>query len=367
MSDVHAKTVFVSGCYDVLHAGHVEFFHRARALGDRLVVSVADDEAVRRHKGRLPALPVEHRAALVAALRPVDEVVIGRGPALGLDFEPEFRRLRPDVLVVRDDDRYSPAKGLLCAEMGVGYVVVPWRGVSAEKIHSTTIRHHAALPERLPLRVDFAGGWLDVPSLAVPGGRIVNCAVSPMVGHGEWPYRSPGGGMGGSAAARMLAGCDGVEAELAAGAGWQDPAVIRETGLCVWASGPRPKLLLKTSGDFLRGRMAVIWTLDRNGTTGDLTARPRLYEAIQRAGLAAAKAVWAESLNLLAEAAWQTYGAQIAEGMPSLEPADGHLARKYCGAGHGGYALYLFGRQADREAFVAGREGALAVEPYLTP
>jgi hypothetical protein len=111
--------------------------------------------------------------------------------------------------------------------------------------------------------------------------------------------------------------------------------------------------------------MAISWTFERNGTTGDLAARPRLYENIRQTALVAERAVRAESFDLLAHAAWETHEIQIREGMPALPEIPGAVARKYCGAGHGGYALYLFRQAADREAFVQGREGALAVEPYL--
>lgn len=58
------KIVFVSGCYDVLHGGHLEFFSRARALGDHLVVSFAGDESLRAHKGgRIPSIPTPHKKA----------------------------------------------------------------------------------------------------------------------------------------------------------------------------------------------------------------------------------------------------------------------------------------------------------------
>jgi galactokinase/mevalonate kinase-like predicted kinase len=52
---------------------------------------------------------------------------------------------------------------------------------------------------QVPVRVDFAGGWLDVPQYALPGGKIVNCAVSPLMTKETNPYQH-GGGVGGSAA-----------------------------------------------------------------------------------------------------------------------------------------------------------------------
>jgi hypothetical protein len=59
------------------------------------------------------------------------------------------------------------------------------------------------------------------------------------------PYQAPGAGLGGSAAHAFLNGKDPVQSELDLGVGWQDPAVIRETGLCVWRSGPKPVLDFK--------------------------------------------------------------------------------------------------------------------------
>lgn len=87
--------VFVSGCYDILHAGHVQFFREARALGSHLTVSFASSEVLWIHKHRKSSLPDEHKAALIAALDMVDEVVIGRGHDEGIDFREDFLRLRP--------------------------------------------------------------------------------------------------------------------------------------------------------------------------------------------------------------------------------------------------------------------------------
>lgn len=70
------KPVFVSGCYDIMHVGHLQFFSEARALGDRLVVSFASDAVLLAHKQRSSSLPEEHKKALIESLRMVDEDVI---------------------------------------------------------------------------------------------------------------------------------------------------------------------------------------------------------------------------------------------------------------------------------------------------
>jgi rfaE bifunctional protein nucleotidyltransferase chain/domain len=98
--------VWTNGCFDVLHAGHLASLQAARALGDVLVVGVNDDAAVRRLKGEgRPVVPAAERAALVAALRPVDHVVV-----FGEDTpEAVLSHLRPDVHCKGAD--YAPPHG----------------------------------------------------------------------------------------------------------------------------------------------------------------------------------------------------------------------------------------------------------------
>src|SRR5262252_606770 len=71
------KIVFANGCFDTLHVGHTRYLEGARREGDILVVGVNDDSSVRSLKGRgRPVLDENARALLVAALRPVDYVVL---------------------------------------------------------------------------------------------------------------------------------------------------------------------------------------------------------------------------------------------------------------------------------------------------
>ena len=102
--------VFVSGCYDIVHAGHLQFFREARALGDHLTVSFASAEVLWVHKHRRSSLPDDHKRALLAGLNMVDEVVIGDGLEEGLDFKEHFLRLRPAILAVTEDDKYAQLK-----------------------------------------------------------------------------------------------------------------------------------------------------------------------------------------------------------------------------------------------------------------
>ena len=358
--------VFVSGCYDILHAGHVQFFREVRALGDHLTVCFASNDVLWLHKQRRSSLPDEHKRALIAALTPVDEVVVGAGHDEGIDFKEHFLRLRPDILAVTEDDKYAPLKQALCAEVGARYVVMPKTPPQFPPISTTQIVKFIRAPEVAPLRVDFGGGWLDVPRHARTGAYIVNCAISPTVSLREWPYER-NAGLGGSGAWALLNGKDGIGSELDLGVGWQDPAVIAETGLCVWRSGPRPVLEVKTNGEFLSGRMALLWTGSPHDTPG-MADGARNYDAIEHAGATARKAVWQGNLAGLAAAVRESYAVQRAEGMDAL-PGEvgelpGALAWKYCGGGFGGYAVYLFAEKTARDA-ACGRANFRAVEPYV--
>ena len=94
--------VFTNGCFDLLHAGHVEYLAWAREQGDALIVGLNEDESVRRIKGEArPIVSFPQRAAVLRALRSVDAVVgFGeRTPEMLLD------RIRPDVHVKSDQYR----------------------------------------------------------------------------------------------------------------------------------------------------------------------------------------------------------------------------------------------------------------------
>ncbi len=356
------KKIFVSGCYDILHAGHVQFFNDAKALGDHLTVCFASDEVLWKHKMRRPSIPQEHKQVLIQAFEMVDDVVIGCNMEIGMDFKDHFLRIKPDILAVTEDDQYAEKKLELCKQTGTQYYVLPKTPPKFEPVSTTKIVKWIRAPQEAPLRIDFAGGWLDVPRFARKGGFIVNCAISPLVSLKKWEYEKRSG-VGGSGAWALLNGEDGISSELDLGVGWQDPAVIQETGLCVWESGKRPVLHFKRSGDMLKGLLALYFTDIEHDTPG-IAERNRDYDLIYRAGQVAASAVLHSNLNKLAEAVKMSYRAQTEEGMEPLIDAEKCLARKYCGGGWGGYALYIFDSQKDRDSFVARYTQAKVIEPY---
>ncbi len=359
------KKVFVSGCYDIIHAGHIQFFTEARALGDHLTVCFASDDVLWHHKQRRSSLPQEHKLALIQALTVVDHVVIGENTDLGLDFQDHFRELRPDILAVTEDDQYEDIKQRLCDEIGATYYRLPKTPPQFPPVSTSGIVRWIKAPDQSPLRVDFAGGWLDVPKFARQGGYIVNCAISPTVSLKDWPYEKRSG-LGGSGAWALLNGESGIDSELNLGVGWQDPAIIKESGLCVWKSGQLPVLQLKRDGEILRGKMALLFTGSDHDTPA-IVDQQRPFDAIAAAGKMAAAGVENNDLEKLAKGTAMSYEAQLAEGMQPLIEASGALARKYCGGGFGGYALYLFSATSDRDRFVTDNSAARAIEPYLRP
>lgn len=110
------KVVFTNGCFDILHAGHVDYLAEARREGDRLIVAVNDDASVTRLKGEgRPINPVDRRMALLAGLEAVDWVL-----PFGGDDTPRalLERLQPDVLVKGGDYTLEQVVG---ADIVAGY------------------------------------------------------------------------------------------------------------------------------------------------------------------------------------------------------------------------------------------------------
>jgi rfaE bifunctional protein nucleotidyltransferase chain/domain len=121
-ADGPAQTVVATGgCFDLLHAGHVETLRAARALGDRLVVCLNSDASVRRLKGAgRPIVPEADRARVLLALECVDEVVL-----FDEDTPVEvLRRLRPAIWTKGGDYAGADVPELAVLEEWGGQAVV---------------------------------------------------------------------------------------------------------------------------------------------------------------------------------------------------------------------------------------------------
>ena len=174
------KKVFVSGCYDMLHSGHVCFLETAAKHGD-LHICIGSDKTVRELKGRFPVNTQDERKYMLEALKCVKACYIGSGSG-HLDFLAELKRVAPDIFVVNEDGN-SPAKAGLCRELGIEYVVlkrIPHANLPARS--TTSLRKECLIPYRL----DLAGGWLDQPSVSKFGaGPVLTISLEPTMEFNE--------------------------------------------------------------------------------------------------------------------------------------------------------------------------------------
>lgn len=123
------KKVFVSGCYDMLHSGHIRFFEEAARLGD-LYVGIGNDANILALKRRPTANPEAERLYMVRAVRYVKDAWINSGMGK-MDFVKEVEALKPDIFFVNEDG-CSEEKRAFCAAHGIEFVVakrVPAKGL----------------------------------------------------------------------------------------------------------------------------------------------------------------------------------------------------------------------------------------------
>lgn len=163
------EKVFVSGCYDLLHSGHVEFFRQASQYGE-LYVGIGSDSTILEYKHHKTFYPEQERLFMVKSIRYVKDAFINAGSGI-MDFVPTVEFLHPDVFVVNEDGS-SDTKRKFCEEHGIEYVVLertPAEGLTARS--STDIKNGTCA---LPTRLDLAGTWIDQPyvSCYAPGWAI---------------------------------------------------------------------------------------------------------------------------------------------------------------------------------------------------
>lgn len=163
------KTVMVSGCFDLLHGGHVAFFKTASSYGD-LYVSIGTDENLLLLKGKKPVFAESERLYTVKSVRYVHDAFLASGKGI-LDFEPDLKRIKPDIFIVNFEG-HTREKEILCKALGIEYIVlerIPESGLPARS--SSETRRNMKFPYRLCL----AGGWIDQPwvSEIYPGSVVV--------------------------------------------------------------------------------------------------------------------------------------------------------------------------------------------------
>ena len=173
------KKVFVSGCYDLLHSGHIEFFIQASRYGD-LYVGIGSDETYLEYKHRKPMFPQEERLFMVKSIKYVKDAYINAGSGV-IDYVPTLDIVKPDIFVVNAEGG-SDEKRRICEERGIQYVELertPHEGLQARSSSSLKAAlgkddSAVAAYEGIPTRLDLAGTWIDQPYVSCyhPGWAI---------------------------------------------------------------------------------------------------------------------------------------------------------------------------------------------------
>ncbi|MDW8308647.1 MAG: adenylyltransferase/cytidyltransferase family protein [Verrucomicrobiales bacterium] len=356
----------MSGCFDLLHSGHVRFLQEASQYGE-LYVGIGSDRTVCELKGRPPVNSERERQYMVESLRFVKRCMINSGSGL-LDFLPELRRLRPDVFVVNEDGN-APAKAELCRRMGIRYVVLrrePYANLPARS--TTALRREC----RIPYRLDLAGGWLDQPFVSKHGaGPVITISLEPTLEFNErsgmasstrrraielWETRLPPGDP--EKLARVLFSYDNPPGTVRF-SGSQDAIGIVFPGLnrldyrgAFWpekiTSVHDPEIL-----DWLEAHLRLIPLGPRRGGFDVFQGRvitPRRVRALAEAASACWEAILRRDLIGFGRHCREAFEAQVAlfPAMASREVrasirryADGALGWKVSGAGGGGYLVLV--------------------------
>jgi cytidyltransferase-like protein len=155
MAEKAAKKVMISGCFDLLHSGHIHFLKKASSYGD-LYVSLGSNDNIRYLKDREPANSEPERLAIIKAIRYVKDAFIAKGMG-ELDFVEGLQRIKPDIFIVNEDGN-TPAKKKLVEDLGIEYLVLE-RELGKEE----PVLNHQQKFIKIPYRIDLAGGWLDQP------------------------------------------------------------------------------------------------------------------------------------------------------------------------------------------------------------
>jgi len=180
--DLANKIVFVSGCFDLLHSGHVRFLQQAAQYGN-LHVSIGSDESIRQLKLREPICSQQERLFMIQSLQCVNTASISHEVGT-FDYVNDLKLILPDMFVVNEDGDH-PKKRELCEQLEIEYIVLlrePFPGLPSR---STTA---LSASQGIPYRIDIAGGWLDQPfvSQLSPGSMV----VASVIPNNEYEHRS---------------------------------------------------------------------------------------------------------------------------------------------------------------------------------
>ncbi len=180
MSVNNRKKVFVSGCFDLLHSGHIAFLREASAFGD-LYVGLGSDRTIFDLKGRNTVNSEDERLYMLQALACVHSVRINRGGGI-IDFLDDLKEINPDVFVVNEDG-HTPEKEQICSDLSIEYKVLKRIPHANLPVRSTTsLRNETPIP----YRIDLAGTWIDQPYVSgFSSGWAVTASIEPTIDFNE--------------------------------------------------------------------------------------------------------------------------------------------------------------------------------------
>ena len=179
---MNKKRVFVSGCFDLLHSGHIAFLEEAASYGD-VYVGLGSDKTISNLKNRRTIYSEDERLYIMRSIKFVKDAWINKGGGI-IDFMDELETLKPDILFVNEDGD-SQVKKLLCSDLGIKYL-------KSERIPKDNLpeRSTTALRSKslIPYRLDLAGGWLDQPFVSKHHpGAVITISIEPI---NEFNHRS---------------------------------------------------------------------------------------------------------------------------------------------------------------------------------
>lgn len=361
-----AKKVFVSGCYDMLHSGHVAFFKSAAQYGD-LYVGIGSDETILHYKNRKTVYSEKERLYMVKAIRYVTDAYINAGSGI-MDFVPTLDIVKPDVFVVNTDGG-SEEKRRLCEERGIEYIElerVPDVGLEARS--TTSLRTN--VKSKIPYRVDIAGTWIDQPYVSehYPGWAIT-VSIEPTQEFMErgglststrnaarkiWPYELPN--YNEEMLARLLFCFENDPESHGHISGAQDAIGICMSGLVRHYYNNRywPDKIESVHDEeilsWLESHVCLVPMFPRRENVNILEGKDITRDKVKALADAAERcweAILARDLDAFAKAYTDSFNAQVAMFPAMMQPgveeyidrckAAGAMAWKMCGAGGGGH------------------------------
>ncbi|HEX7493830.1 MAG TPA: adenylyltransferase/cytidyltransferase family protein [Bacteroidales bacterium] len=180
MNKKTSKKVFVSGCFDILHSGHIAFLKEAAQFGD-LYVGLGSDKTISDLKGRKTINSEDERLYMLEALSCVHDVSINKGSGI-IDFLDDMKSLQPNVFIVNEDG-HTPDKEQICKDLGIEYKVlkrIPYANLPVRS--STSLRKETPIP----YRIDLAGTWIDQPYVSkFCTGWALTASIEPTIEFNE--------------------------------------------------------------------------------------------------------------------------------------------------------------------------------------